>query len=69
VADQGKTSIATSRKIPAEHSNILIFSSVFGKIHDYEYNELYFFISIENEYYRFAFDLKTGNIGNLIVSR
>ncbi|MDR1451686.1 MAG: hypothetical protein LBI57_05075 [Helicobacteraceae bacterium] len=35
----------------------------------YEGMELYFFVFIENEYYRFSFDLETGEIGELIISR
>jgi hypothetical protein len=43
-------------------------SVIFDYVH-YECNELYFFISIGNEDYRFSFDMETGNIGKLIVSR
>jgi hypothetical protein len=60
----------TSPYITGENNHIKLNknAAIFNDVY-YAYNELYFFIFIENEYYKFTFDLKTGNIGKLIVSQ
>jgi hypothetical protein len=46
------------------NKDILIFYDVF-----YVRQELYFYVNIENEDYRFSFDFETGKIGKLIISK
>jgi hypothetical protein len=46
------------------NKDTLIFYDVY-----YEGRELYFYVIIENKDYRFSFDLETGKIGKLIISK
>jgi hypothetical protein len=59
-----KSPYAAEENNTVKDKNTIIFDAVY-----YEGQELYFFIFIKNEYYRFSFNLENGKIGKLIVSR